>query len=65
MLQSNEGRLKQGTIVDSTGWSKSKVSRLLSRMAEDGWIVKVKLGRENLICLDGKEPDIVSGPAPA
>lgn len=66
ILESNEGRLKQGAIVEATGWSKSKVSRRLSRMADDGRIVKVRLGRENLICLDGAEPDVVSGgPTPA
>jgi len=59
LLESAGGRLKQGHIVEATGWSKSKVSRVLSTMDEAGTVVKVQLGRENVICLDGHEPDLV------
>jgi len=60
LLESAGGRLKQGHIVEATGWSKSKVSRVISAMDEAGTVVKVQLGRENVICLDGHEPDLVS-----
>jgi hypothetical protein len=50
------GRMKQRRIVEITDWSKAKVSRLLSRMADEGAIVKVRLGRENLICHETARP---------
>jgi hypothetical protein len=60
MLTAEQGRLKQGEIVRHSDWSKAKVSRLLTRMAEEGEITKVQLGRENLICLAGHEPSIAT-----
>ena len=51
LLAQNDGRMKQATIVDEMGWSDAKVSQLLSAMAEDGRIDKLRLGRENLISL--------------
>jgi len=56
LLSSHEGRLKQSQIVDGTEWSKSKVSRLLSSMEDDEEITRIRLGRENLVCLRGHEP---------
>ncbi|MFD1564288.1 helix-turn-helix transcriptional regulator [Haloarchaeobius amylolyticus] len=56
LLQENGGRMKQSTIVDSVDWSKAKVSRLLADLEEDGQITKLRLGRENLVCLPGHEP---------
>ena len=64
LLARNDGRMKQSEVVRDTEWSKSKVSRLLSRMAEEGDVVKVSLGRENLICLDGREPEFVARSGP-
>ncbi|MDY6779019.1 MAG: winged helix-turn-helix transcriptional regulator, partial [Halobacteria archaeon] len=58
LLRENEGRMKQADIVESTGWSKSKVSMVLSDMEDDGKISKLRLGRENVIDLadgDGEE----------
>ncbi|WP_248908313.1 helix-turn-helix transcriptional regulator [Halocatena marina] len=56
LLDESGGRLHQSEIVSQTGWSKSKVSRLLSRMEEDGLISKISVGRENLIARSGDEP---------
>jgi len=56
LLSTHDGRLKQSQIVEATGWSKSKVSRLLSSMEDDGEITRIRLGRENLVCLRGHEP---------
>lgn len=56
LLDENGGRLHQSEIVSKTGWSKSKVSRLLSRMEENGLITKISVGRENLITRSGDEP---------
>lgn len=52
LLISNGGRMKQSRIVDETGWSKAKVSRLLSSMEDEKRIAKRTLGRENVILLD-------------
>jgi len=60
LLSSHEGRLKQSQIVDATEWSKSKVSRLLSSMEDDEEITRIRLGRENLVCLRGHEPADIS-----
>ncbi len=62
LLRENGGRMKQVNIVDETGWSKSKVSMLLSEMEEDGEISKLRVGRENIISLDGHEPDAAGSP---
>jgi hypothetical protein len=51
ILLSNDGQIKQSRIVEKTDWSKAKVSRLLSRMAENDRIRKDKNGRENTIIL--------------
>lgn len=56
LLDENGGRLHQSEIVSKTGWSKSKVSRLLTRMEENGQITKISVGRENLITRSGDEP---------
>ena len=56
LLGENGGRLPQAEVVERTEWSKSKVSRLLSRMEEDGEIEKITLGRENLIVLEDEVP---------
>ena len=62
LLEDNGGRMKQVDIVDSTEWSKSKVSMLLSDMEEDGDISKLRVGRENIISLAGEEPDAAGSP---
>ena len=49
LLERNGGRMRQADIVDETGWSNAKVSQLLSSMAEDGQVDKLRIGRENLI----------------
>jgi hypothetical protein len=56
LLDRNGGRMKQANIVKETGWSDAKVSQLLSAMADEGRVNKLRLGRENLISLpDGEE----------
>jgi uncharacterized membrane protein len=62
LLEDNGGRMKQADIVDSTEWSKSKVSMLLSDMESDGDISKLRVGRENIISLVGEEPDAAGSP---
>jgi hypothetical protein len=62
LLEDNGGRMKQANIVDETGWSKSKVSMLLSDMEDDDHISKLRVGRENIISLKGHEPDAAGSP---
>ena len=57
LLEENNGKLRQSNIVDETEWSKAKVSRLLARLDDNGDITKIRLGRENVICLPGREPE--------
>jgi uncharacterized membrane protein len=54
LLDDNGGRMKQANIVKETGWSNAKVSQLLSGMANDEEIRKLRIGRENLITLPGE-----------
>ncbi|WP_327054207.1 helix-turn-helix transcriptional regulator [Halomicrococcus gelatinilyticus] len=56
LLSKNGGRMKQADIVDETGWSKSKVSRLLSRMEERDELNRLRVGRGNIVYLDGAKP---------
>ncbi|RLM47140.1 hypothetical protein DVK00_01150 [Haloarcula sp. Atlit-47R] len=62
MLQAENGRLHQTDIVEATDWSKAKVSRLLSRMVDEDEVVKIRLGRENLICLERAKPPAANSP---
>ncbi|WP_245779398.1 helix-turn-helix transcriptional regulator [Halostagnicola kamekurae] len=60
LLVENHGRIRQHEIADETGWSKSKVSRTLSKMHDNGTIEKTSLGRENVITLaeaDANDPN--------
>ena len=57
LLERNDGRMKQASIVDETGWSNAKVSQLLSTMDEAGRIEKLRIGRENLISLPDGDDD--------
>ncbi|UPM43416.1 helix-turn-helix transcriptional regulator [Halocatena salina] len=62
LLRDNGGRMKQVKIVEETGWSKSKVSMLLSEMDDEDLISKLRVGRENIISLVGDEPEAVRSP---
>ncbi|ELZ36838.1 helix-turn-helix transcriptional regulator [Halorubrum tebenquichense] len=61
LLDESGGRMRQADIVAETGWSDAKVSQLLSAMADEGRVEKLRLGRENLISLpddgDGEDAD--------
>ena len=57
LLERNDGRMKQARIVEETGWSNAKVSQLLSSMADDDQIEKLRIGRENLISFPGEGPE--------
>ncbi|MFC7129983.1 helix-turn-helix transcriptional regulator [Haloferax chudinovii] len=59
LLERSGGRMKQANIVKETGWSDAKVSQLLSAMADEGRVEKLRLGRENLISLPDEDEDEV------
>lgn len=62
LIEENGGRMKQVDIVEETGWSKSKVSMLLSEMEDEETISKLRVGRENIISLEGHEPEATKSP---
>ncbi|WP_049914583.1 helix-turn-helix transcriptional regulator [Haloterrigena salina] len=62
LIRENGGRMKQSKIVNDVDWSKAKVSRLLAELEEEGRITKLRLGRENLVCLPGHEPTASQSP---
>ncbi|WP_436927466.1 DUF7343 domain-containing protein [Halosimplex amylolyticum] len=49
LLDDHDGRMRQAALVQETEWSKSKVSRVLSAMESDDAIVKVDVGRGNVV----------------
>ncbi|MFB6128283.1 MAG: helix-turn-helix transcriptional regulator, partial [Halorhabdus sp.] len=57
LIERNGGRMKQANIVSETGWSNAKVSQLLSAMAEEGRVEKLRIGRENLISFPDDEAE--------
>jgi len=57
LLREHGGRMKQSEIVEETRWSTAKVSQLLSSMAEEDRVEKLRIGRENLISLPGEGVD--------
>lgn len=59
-LDANDGQLRQTTVVKTMDWSESKTSQLLTELEEVGAASVVSLGRENLVCLPGEEPNAVS-----
>ncbi|WP_435156030.1 helix-turn-helix transcriptional regulator [Haladaptatus sp. DFWS20] len=57
LLEDRRGELRQQEIITKTGWSRSTVSRLLTRMEQQGQIVRVRLGVENVVYLPNSVPD--------
>ncbi|WP_327054195.1 helix-turn-helix transcriptional regulator [Halomicrococcus gelatinilyticus] len=51
------GQMKQADITAETSWSKSTVSRKLSKMEEEETITRMQVGRGNLVFLNGSEPE--------
>ncbi|WP_435159718.1 helix-turn-helix transcriptional regulator [Haladaptatus sp. DFWS20] len=56
------GRMKQADITSETSWSKSTVSRKLSKMEENDEVTRVQIGRGNLVFLNGSEPEASKSP---
>ncbi|AFK20993.1 MarR family transcriptional regulator (plasmid) [Haloferax mediterranei ATCC 33500] len=62
LLDESDGQLRQSAVVEGTGWSKSKVSRVLSQMDEEGVVKKINVGRENLIIRPENVPEHARSP---
>ena len=62
LLTEYGGRMKQADVTEETDWSKSTVSRKLSKMEEKGLITRVQVGRGNLVFLSGYEPETAKSP---
>ena len=62
VLDEHDGRVRQSVVVSETGWSKSKVSRVLSGMADDGAIQKIPIGRENVVVHPDRVPEGAESP---
>ena len=56
------GRMMQKELVASVDLSESAVSRRLSKLENDGKVGRVCLGRENLVYLEGSQPDGADSP---
>ncbi len=64
LLERNGGRMRQVRIVAETGWSKSKTSVVLSEMEADGLVSKLRVGRENIVSIAGREFETAPGSTP-
>lgn len=50
-LAEDDGRMRQAALAEELDWSASKTSRVLSGMADDGTVEKIRVGRENVVDL--------------
>lgn len=60
VVKENGGQMWQADIVETTGWSKSTVSRYLCSLESDGTLERIQAGRRKLVCVPGELPDRVS-----
>ena len=51
LLARERGRMRQSALASELGWSASKTSRVLSAMADDDRVEKLRVGRENVVDL--------------
>ena len=49
LLEAEAGRMRQAEIADRLDWSASKTSRVISELADDDAVEKLRIGRENVI----------------
>ena len=59
LVRSSGGRMWQADMVDTTGWSKSTVSRYLDTLESNGVVERVRIGRRKLVGVPGRMPDAV------
>jgi hypothetical protein len=56
-VKSKGGRIEQKHLNTCLPWSKSTVSRLLDSLEEDGVLVRVTVGRANVVCTPDSVPE--------
>lgn len=64
LLEELGGRVPQQAFTEYTDWSESTISRVLQALEDDGEIVRVQVGRENLVSLPEETPTGESSPSP-
>jgi len=57
LLEEHGGKMHQSDMVEETGWSKSTVSRVLARMEEEDEVVKIDIGKGNLVTIPDELPE--------
>lgn len=57
ILRDHDGRMKQSRLVEHTEWSQATVSRLLTKLEQEGTVTKLRSGRENIVELRGVETE--------
>jgi hypothetical protein len=57
LLEEHGGKMHQSDMVEETGWSKSTVSRVLARMEEEDEVVKIDIGKGNLVTMPEELPE--------
>ena len=66
LIEEHGGTLPQKEFTEFTDLSSSTISRILQEMEDDGRIVRVRVGRENMVCLPEHAPSNgVASPEPA
>lgn len=63
LLERADGRLRQQAFTNYTDWSEATVSRVLSEMEADGYITRISVGQENIVCLPDHVPDPTRSPS--
>jgi hypothetical protein len=53
LVVDHDGRMRQSSIVETTSWSPSRVSRRLANLENAGWVRRVRQGRENVVIVPG------------
>ena len=56
-LEESGGKLLQQEMVKLSGWSESRISTILTEMEKQEHIVRIQLGRENVVYLPNTVPD--------
>lgn len=59
LIRDAGGRMWQVEIVETTGWSKSTVSRYLDTLESNSVVERVPVGRRKLVGVPGEMPDSV------
>ena len=59
LVRYSGGRAWQTELVETTGWSKSTVSRYLDSLESNGVVERVRIGRRKLVGVPGRMPDAV------